>query len=315
LTKKKTSTFKTGEFEYFESYLKILRDQWGEERVIWLDAGDLFVGGLESKLTEGQIMMDSLQALKVGATTIGNLDFNDYYKLESKLKQKKFPYISAYLQKNHKKYPNTEPYKIFTLSNGIKIAVIGLATKETSKQTSSISEGVTMDGDYAKVVLPLAKELRAGEGGVNAVILLAYVGVNLNGKPEQNLKLQMWNKDNSNIGELFPDNELNVFLNGLEPEHGIDAVVGGNMLGILHQWVNGIPVIQSGPELKNTNIMYLTFNEKELTNIQIEGPIPICEKVFSFTKRCDPVPFEKKLEEDFSELVEFTFHGKKIFKS
>ena len=34
------------------------------------------------------------------------------------------------------------------------------------------------------------------------------------------------------------------------------------------------------------NIMYLTFNEKKVVDAKIEGPIPVCEKIFSNTKTC-----------------------------
>lgn len=39
-----------------------------------------------------------------------------------------------------------------------------------------------------------------------------------------------------------------------------------------------------------TNFMYLKFNrDKKIIDSSIEGPVPICEKVFQNTQRCDYV--------------------------
>ena len=34
------------------------------------------------------------------------------------------------------------------------------------------------------------------------------------------------------------------------------------------------------------NVMYLTFNNKKLIDTKIEGPIPVCEKIFENTGKC-----------------------------
>lgn len=36
------------------------------------------------------------------------------------------------------------------------------------------------------------------------------------------------------------------------------------------------------------NVMYLTFNDKKhVVDAKIEGPIPVCEKIFENTKTCN----------------------------
>ena len=37
------------------------------------------------------------------------------------------------------------------------------------------------------------------------------------------------------------------------------------------------------------NVLYLTFHNSKVVNKVIEGPIPVCEKVFERTRRCDYV--------------------------
>lgn len=42
------------------------------------------------------------------------------------------------------------------------------------------------------------------------------------------------------------------------------------------------------------NVLYLTFNDrKEVVGSRIEGPIPVCEKVFENLGRCNYVPEEE----------------------
>lgn len=55
------------------------------------------------------------------------------------------------------------------------------------------------------------------------------------------------------------------------------------------------------------NVMYLTFNNKEVIDAKIEGPIPVCEKIFENTGRCDYV--SPKDDEKAGALVNWKFHN------
>jgi 2',3'-cyclic-nucleotide 2'-phosphodiesterase (5'-nucleotidase family) len=69
----------------------------------------------------------------------------------------------------------------------------------------------------------------------------------------------------------------------------------------MHSWQNGL----------FTNVLYLKFNKltKELSKESslIEGPIPICDKIYKHNKRCDI--FQTSMDK---KLIEFTFHSKKF---
>jgi 2',3'-cyclic-nucleotide 2'-phosphodiesterase (5'-nucleotidase family) len=101
----KVIEYQAGGFEYLASYLEILRKDWGN-RLLWLDGGDLWSGGFESRVTKGKIIMDSLAALGVGATTVGNHEFNEGYDLAGEIKnnneQNRFPFITANVKKDEK---------------------------------------------------------------------------------------------------------------------------------------------------------------------------------------------------------------------
>ena len=83
-----------GGMDYLATYIDIMRNEF-KSRLIYLDAGDLFKGGLESSLTNGDIMTESLNAMKCKATTFGLHEF-DYSRefLENKIKQASFNYLS-----------------------------------------------------------------------------------------------------------------------------------------------------------------------------------------------------------------------------
>ena len=65
-----------------------------------------------------------------------------------------------------------------------------------------------------------------------------------------------------------------------------------------------------------TNVMYLPFDKQTLTliknEIQIEGPLPTCAKVFTNTHRCDSMTQDQI--DNSGELKEFTFHNVLITK-
>ena len=51
-----------GGFDYLAKYINILRQEF-PERLLYLDAGDLFQGGTESVISNGEIMTESLNLM------------------------------------------------------------------------------------------------------------------------------------------------------------------------------------------------------------------------------------------------------------
>lgn len=57
-------------------------------------------------------------------------------------------------------------------------------------------------------------------------------------------------------------------------------------------------------------MLYLKFYKTTLVDRVIEGPIPVCEKVFASRGTCDYVP--KDEIGDAGELIEYRFHNKPV---
>ena len=89
-------------------------------------------------------------------------------------------------------------------------------------------------------------------------------------------------------GECAQDDELMQLLRAL-PTGTIDGVVSGHRHNLVHHYFDGIPFIGSTMGSYYFNVLYLTFNatSKKLIGTEIEGPIPVCEKIFSKAKDCD----------------------------
>ena len=95
----------------------------------------------------------------------------------------------------------------------------------------------------------------------------------------------------------------------------IDAVVTGHSHWENHIFVNNIPIISPINNDLYSNILYLPFNRKnqyklEKEKIRIEGPLPICEKIFKKTLKCEYIKMSEI--DKYLPLVEYKFHNVKI---
>ena len=303
------------------SYVKALRAEW-KNYFMWLDGGDQFQGTMEVMLSEGDIMKDYYNYAKLDGIAIGNHEF-DYgiKKLKKYIEEEKYPTLCANLyDKKEGKYiweegmwKNVEPYHIYTLGEEgqiqIKIGVIGLTTAETVLYTSTDLSDYIFD-DYYDVTKKWTDFLR-NEKNVDAVILLVHFGPNCPLEPEEKMELRMRNKT-SNQKECRDKEEIMSFLKRIASEElKIDAVLGAHIHDVAHHWIHGIPVIETTSGANFFHVLYLPFKISEngklilLNNeIQIEGPVPVCEKIWPDTKRC-----EYKSNEPTTNMKKISYHN------
>ena len=324
--------------DYLEKYIDIIRNEF-KSRFIYLDAGDLFKGGLESQLTDGDIMTESLNLMQCKATTFGLHEF-DYSRefLENKIKQASFPYLSTNIYDNVKKTKNAFgdnhlTSKIYTINisdseyvqnipeeeknddqNIIKIGIVGLA-KNLDK--NDITGTGFDDIDFLSYKNELTEEAtKLREEGCHAVLLLANIGLDCG---DNTMKLNMY-KSNSKQDLCDTDSELYQLLLSIDSSI-IDGIITGQSHKEVHHWINDKPIISSVDKGLYANILYLQFKwdkTKEIYKVNpkqsaIEGPIPICEKIFNKTNNCELIK-PSEVEEYFPTL-EYQFHGIKMEKT
>ena len=332
------NAYTRGGMDYLEKYIDIIRNEF-KSRFIYLDAGDLFKGGLESQLTDGDIMTESLNLMQCKATTFGLHEF-DYSRefLENKIKQASFPYLSTNIYDNVKKTKNAFgdnhlTSKIYTINisdseyvqnipeeeknddqNIIKIGIVGLA-KNLDK--NDITGTGFDDIDFLSYKNELTEEAtKLREEGCHAVLLLANIGLDCG---DNTMKLNMY-KSNSKQDLCDTDSELYQLLLSIDSSI-IDGIITGQNHKEVHHWINDKPIISSVDKGLYANILYLQFKwdkTKEIYKVNpkqsaIEGPIPICEKIFNKTNNCELIK-PSEVQEYFPTL-EYQFHGIKMEKT
>ena len=326
----KSLKYKTGGIELIYSYVNILREEFGKNRVLYFDAGDHYFGTKDSKLFDGQNFLDFFNFVGLNGTTLGNNDYNFPREwVEKKIKEADYPFLVNNIQeKNNLKKngilgENHESSHLYEIKIGkydkIKIGVIGITIKkrgQEDKQFYDIGSKYTWDNiifeKYHTDLKLEADNLR--NQGANAVLVLCSIGLNCSNSENKTSELKMYNKSyiqpkcdkNSIIYKLINNTDSDV----------IDGIIAGDSKTDVHHWVNDIPIMSTKDNAKFINIMYLPF--KKIKNkfvlvkseIKIEGPLPLCQKIFQNLKHC-----EKISKEDFDkagDLVEYYWHSRRI---
>ena len=316
-------TYSRGGLDYLAKYTNILREEF-KNNILYLDAGDIFQGGAESTLTNGDIILDYLNLVKANGSTFGNHEYDkDRDFLEEKVCKAKFPFLATNLYDKEKLTKKafgenhflSNIYK-FNVSNNnekeeeIKIGVVGLTMKMAQNQIAGKGYEEILFLDYKEELIKEANKLRK-ENGVNAVILLSHISI-FCGQTD-NLTLNLY-KPSDIQEECDKNNDLYNLLDSLD-EGIIDAVVTGHGHREVHHWVKNIPIIEPINNGLYANILYLAFDRKNNfkfvpNEVRIEGPFPVCEKIFKANYKCEIVK-----EEDLKEylpLIEYKFHDVKI---
>lgn len=312
-------TYTAGGMLSLFSYIKILKNEWGN-RFLWLDAGDLFQGSIEGDETTGVSTIESINYLNFSRSigfTIGNHDF-DYGidKIVKFLNKAKFSYMNSNIYRRRpyrrESFTRTLESKIYRVGS-LNIGVFSLTTNKTPFFTPVNLTHLHFQ-DYLQTIRAQARSLR--KRGADVVILLGHMGMTCRNSDEDLYRLGVrfrntsQKTDCSKVGSLY-DELYNVMEN--IPEGLVDAIVAGHTHIIAHHWVNKIPVVQSRNKGRFFNILYLKYDKinKRLVHedTAIEGPVPVCEKVFKNFQRCD---IEEGVVSRDGSLSEFTFHNKPI---
>ena len=310
----------TGGMEYLSSYLHILKKEW-KDKFIWLDGGDLYQGGYESRISDGKIMSEYMNFENLTASTIGNheWDFGQDF-LKARIKESKFPFIVANLYddrtNSNRVFENQITYKIYSIRN-IKLGVIGVTTTRTYNTTKGDLSHMLIK-DFKNIVIAYSKKLR-NEFKVNAVILLSHAGLicKLTKKTSDIMKLKIWNKENA-LNLCQGQEELAYFLQDF-PQDTVDLILSGHTHTPNHYYFNDIPIVNSMNNGKYISMIYLHFDAKTFKiykdKIEMESPIPICSKIFDKERRCDLKIFDETTTERYGKLKRFKFHGVEIKKN
>ena len=310
-------SYSIGGLEYLGKYISIMSQYW-KDRFLYFDTGDQFQGGLEGYISKGKIIMDFFNKVNLTKAVIGNHEY-DYGIpfMKNYMNMSKFDYIIDNIRNITSNeriiFPNQKITSMINIE-GIKIGIIGLSTIETFFTTATHITEIQYE-EYIKIINSESEQLR--KKGANAIVVIAHVGLYCRNDPLE-VKLEYKLRDiHTNQSSCNPGEEAYFLLNKLKPGT-IDLFLGGHKHDIAHHWVNGFPVMSNDRNGKYAQIVYLPFDRKtkKLINNKIimEGPLPICDKIFKNKKICDLSVLTEEDEIIFGKLVNYNFHGIKIEK-
>lgn len=181
-----------------------------------LFGGDILQGSLTSMLFHGEAEVAAMNAIEIDAATVGNHEF-DYGQdnFAALIKESKFPWLTCNVHKVGRTAPITDPYRIFTLSNGLRVGIIGVTTPELLISTSANNvKGLVVEDPVQKI----SKIIEQVDAQSDMIVILSHGGVE---------------KD-----EPIADN--------FGPE--IDLIVGAHNHNLYEQPLmhNGVPIVQAG---------------------------------------------------------------------
>ena len=313
--------YSIGGLEYMAKYASILEKEWGE-KLVYFDTGDQFQGGLEAYISNGEIIMDFFNYLEVEKSVLGNHEF-DYG----------FPYLRTYMNKSnftwvidniknlttgsYITFPKQKKSLIIEVGEKdfkVKLGIIGLTTQETPASSNTKMEDLLFD-DYVKIINEESRKLK--RQGADAIIVIGHLGLYCRyDTDEVKLSYKLRDKDTHQQGCRETD-EAYKLLHKLKPGV-IDLFLAGHRHDVTHHWVNGFPIMSNDRNGKYAQLVYLPFNRKTKKlmndNILMEGPLPICERLFKERKICDLSIITEDDYNKYGHLVNYKFHNEKIEK-
>jgi 5'-nucleotidase len=228
----------------------------------------------------------------------------------------KYPYLAANIfdkhTAKHPHFPNVLPH-ILTKVGNIKVGIIGLTTLATPTTTLFTSVKDLRFENLKGATLREAALLRSK--GAQLILITAHAGLECNSALSfsRSAKTSIIRTPSDFQTQCGDQDEIVRLLKSL-PHGTVDGVVAGHTHQIVHHWIAGIPVIQGGAFGRYLNVIYFTYDFKQNKIVpdltRIEGPVPVCQKVFENQKDCNgdlPAPSNGR-----GDLIPYYFHGKKI---
>ena len=205
--------------------------------VVILDAGDEFQGTLISNEFRGRSVTDVYNAIGITASAIGNHEFDfGLPVLKERIAQAKYPILAANIfLKGTRNRPDWARPSVIVDQGGIKIGIIGLATKETALTTNPVNVADLDFLDGGPIAAQEADALRAQ--GATVVLITAHAG------------------------PYPPDSEIQHIAQAVQGK--VDAIVSGHhhtAIGPPPLIVGSIPIVQSGAKLQNFSTIELTLD-------------------------------------------------------
>jgi len=307
-------TYERGGAAILAGHLAVLRREYGD-RLLWLDGGDEFQGSIESNLEQGAPMVKFFNQAGLDAAVVGNHEFDfGVDALRARMAEARYPYLGANIvEKTTGALPvwaNLLSSRIF-YRGGLKVGVLGLSTLDTPTTTRAQNVAMLEFRNLYETTIRESAALRAQ--GAEIVVITAHVGLKCTTPP--GAVGHRMRKPDDPQGSCLDNGEMVKLMRKLPPGT-VDAIVSGHSHTVIHHYINGIPVIQAGARGHQYNLIFVTYDRAsrkvipELT--RIEGPVPVCPKVFRNQQDCAGDVPPPSLTRGRGSLIRPSLHGEPI---
>jgi 2',3'-cyclic-nucleotide 2'-phosphodiesterase (5'-nucleotidase family) len=210
-----------------------------------LDAGDEYQGTPASNFAYGRPVVDVFNRLGLAAAALGNHEFDwGQDTLRARMRQAKYAILGANVRDTLGRSVPWIRSDTLIVRGGIKVGVIGLATRQTASSTrASNVVGLRFD-DPAPIVDSLTRRLRGS--GADVVLVVAHAGAFCD-----------------RTGQTGCAGEI-VDLAQRLTQH-VDAIISGHTHSLVNAIVNGIPILQGRSQGQAIDIIDLPLDAPEAT--------------------------------------------------
>ena len=144
--------------------------------VLVLSGGDVNTGVPESDLQDAEPDFIGMNSIRYDAMAVGNHEFdNPLSVLEKQREWAKFPMLSANIYDKASGKHYFDPYKVFKLDNGLKVAVLGLTTEDTAQLVDPNNVKTLEFRDPTTEAAKLGQQIRSNKEA-NLVFAITHMG-------------------------------------------------------------------------------------------------------------------------------------------
>lgn len=154
--------------------------------VLLLSGGDVNTGVPESDLQDAEPDFMAMNSIRYDAMAVGNHEFdNPLTVLEKQREWAKFPMLSANIYDKASGKHYFDPYKVFTLESGLKVAVLGLTTEDTAQLVDPDNVKTLEFRDPTSEAAKLGQQIRSNKEA-DLVFAITHMGHYENGQHGSN---------------------------------------------------------------------------------------------------------------------------------
>lgn len=269
-------------FAKIPTIVQNLKDE-GKE-VLLLDAGDTLHGLPIATVSEGESIIEVMNAVGYDAMVPGNHDFNyGYDKLKDLKENANFNMIASNVVKKDG-IKDFEEYIIREI-NGVKVGIFGLATPETKyKSHPDNTKGIEFT-DPVETAKEMVTQLK--NEGADIIIALSHLGMD----------------------DETAENERSTTV--AQKVDGIDVIIDGHSHTTLPKGkvINGTLIAQTGEHNKNIGVVDITIKDEKIKKV---AKLITSEEAESFEEDENVKAIIEKIEKEYEEKTSHVIGETKV---